>query len=319
MTETRKTTPSGAIAFGAVVCILIIFVDIKFPALANWSDYSRLYYRFGRQSLANPTSQPDASIEPQPAQLAGPLKPLISLCPVNEHTSVDSPACFKLIQPLTSLPLPASRALWHLLSLASLAFSTFLITRAAAFAKRDEEHGLNVGWVCLTFAPLLVTLLMGQLSLVFGLLPLSIGFYCLVRKKPAEAGLVWSLLLLKPAFLIVAISAAVGQTLAKRNSCAIALAIGLPIIAFSSYMIAGPTLFNAYLQDFAQFSRQTQLNSNLDITFAHAALSVNPGHEVGMGPVMHLISWMIAIGAFSQVALLAKNRKSNSNSLCSRH
>jgi hypothetical protein len=98
----------------------------------------------------------------------------------------------------------------------------------------------------------------------------------------------------------------VGQTLAKRNSCAIALAIGLPIIAFSSYMIAGPTLFNAYLQDFAQFSRQTQLNSNLDITFAHAALSVNPGHEVGMGPVMHLISWMIAIGAFSQVALLAK-------------
>jgi hypothetical protein len=54
------------------------------------------------------------------------------------------------------------------------------------------------------FAPVFLTLWAGQLGLVFGLLPLCLGYFLVLKQKPLAAGVVWSLLILKPQYLLAA-------------------------------------------------------------------------------------------------------------------
>jgi hypothetical protein len=92
---------------------------------------------------------------------------------------------------------------WQVLSVLALAASGMMLSRISGI-KASELFFLSF-----LYAPVFLTLWAGQLGLGFGLLPLCLGYFLLLRQWPLTAGLVWSLLLLKPQYFIAAAFVAV--------------------------------------------------------------------------------------------------------------
>src|SRR5262245_104764 len=99
---------------------------------------------------------------------------------------------------------------WQTLSVLALAICCLLLARLTA-AKANE-----VFFLAFLYAPVFLTLWAGQLGLGFGLLPLCVGYYLLFRRQPFAAGLVWSLLLLKPQYFFAAAFVGLVAALAGR-------------------------------------------------------------------------------------------------------
>ncbi len=76
----------------------------------------------------------------------------------------------------------------------------------------------------------------GHVGIVIGLLPLSLGLWLLVKNKPILAGLIWSLIFLKPQFLPVVLLIVAALALNGFFKCAAGLAIGT-IISFGFSII----------------------------------------------------------------------------------
>lgn len=87
---------------------------------------------------------------------------------------------------------------WQALSVAALALCAALLARISAMKPSE------VFFLSFLFGPVFLTLWAGQLGLGFGLLPLCLGYFLLMRDRPAAAGLAWSFLLLKPQYFFAA-------------------------------------------------------------------------------------------------------------------
>jgi hypothetical protein len=146
------------------------------------------------------------------------------------------------------------------------------------------------------------------MGLVFGLLPLALGYWLLTKRRAAQAGLIWALLLFKPAFLIVAIANAITQAFAKKFNCLIALACGIGAISLLSELACGGA-FHTWLASIFSFGTQPTMDPKLDISFTHAMMSLMRDDIQLSMPVtilMLFIGWMIAVGGFMQLYKLAK-------------
>jgi hypothetical protein len=133
-------------------------------------------------------------------------------------------APFSLIDPNIAL------FLWQTLSVLALGLSCFLLSRLTA-VKTSEAFFLSF-----LYAPVFLTLWAGQLGLGLGLLPLCIGYFLLLRERPLAAGLVWSLLLLKPQYFFAA--AFVGLACAVRGRYRTLVGMSFGVIALVSLTIA---------------------------------------------------------------------------------
>lgn len=111
--------------------------------------------------------------------------------------------------------------LWQTLSILALAVCCVLLSRITA-AKTSE-----IFFLTFLFAPVFLTLWAGQLGLAFGLLPLCVGFYLLLKEQPIPAGVVWSLLLLKPQYFFAAAFVALVAALAGRFKAVLAMSLGV--------------------------------------------------------------------------------------------
>jgi Glycosyltransferase family 87 len=87
---------------------------------------------------------------------------------------------------------------WQSFSIIALAASALLL------AQTTRVKASDIFFLSFLFAPVFLTLWGGQLGLAFGLLPLCFGYSLMLREKPLFAGMVWSLLLLKPQFFFPA-------------------------------------------------------------------------------------------------------------------
>jgi hypothetical protein len=105
-----------------------------------------------------------------------------------------SPLVAWLFAPLSQLGPNLSLLAWQGLSILALIISCKLIAQSLEI---NFAEGL---FFCSLFGPIFITLWSGQLGLVLGLLPLSIGYFLFLRGFPLVAGLIWSLLLLKPQY-----------------------------------------------------------------------------------------------------------------------
>jgi Glycosyltransferase family 87 len=110
---------------------------------------------------------------------------------------------------------------WQILSVLSLGACTLVLSRITG-ANSSEMFFLSF-----LFAPVFLTLWAGQLGLGFGLLPLCFGYFLILREKPLAAGLVWSLLLLKPQFFISAAFVAIVCACMRRFRILIGMTIGV--------------------------------------------------------------------------------------------
>jgi hypothetical protein len=96
--------------------------------------------------------------------------------------------------PLAVLDPVASLIAWQLLSLLALAASAFFFANTGS----ARASALTVLTCSFLFLPLLNVIVIGQTSLLLGLLPLTAGYCFWQRDRFFLAGLVWSLLGLKP-------------------------------------------------------------------------------------------------------------------------
>ena len=110
---------------------------------------------------------------------------------------------------------------WQLISALSLLVSAVFLSRTSNARTSD------ILFLSSLFLPVIATLWSGQVSLVFGLFPLSAGYFLFKRNRPLLAGVVWSLLCLKPQFVFVPALVSFSLLLAGRFKCCIGFAIGV--------------------------------------------------------------------------------------------
>lgn len=124
---------------------------------------------------------------------------------------------------------------WQALSVLALGLCCRMLSRTTGI-KTSELFFLSF-----LFLPIFLTLWAGQLGLVFGLLPLCFGFMLLLRQMPLAAGLAWSLLILKPQFLLVGVFVAIVSALRQRYRALIGLVLGIAaLIALTIAMFSLP-------------------------------------------------------------------------------
>jgi hypothetical protein len=132
--------------------------------------------------------------------------------------------------------------LWQAISVLALLWSCRQLGEVTG-AKTSEMF-----FLAFLFLPIFLTLWAGQLGLAFGLLPLSLGFSMLVKNRPLLAGLVWSLLLLKPQYFLAAAFVALVLLLNRRYRTFIGMSLGVIGLLITTLLVFGPELTLQWLQ-----------------------------------------------------------------------
>jgi hypothetical protein len=207
-------------------CILLLDSNL-FSAREKFqeSDFIMTFYVAG-YLVANGRSQ---ELYPSPAArsfIDSPFdKAAHRLLPhLPKHTTgayMYTPLVAGFFAPFSFLDPNSAMLVWQIFSVIALAGSMVLLAHAARATASD------IFFLSFLFAPVFLTLWAGQLGLVFGLLPLCLGYVLILRRNPFSAGLVWSLLLLKPQFLIPAAFVAIVCGCMKRFLTLIGMTLGI--------------------------------------------------------------------------------------------
>jgi hypothetical protein len=137
--------------------------------------------------------------------------------------------------PLSYLDPNWSLLVWQLLSLMALGYSCYLLSRVT------QQESEDIFFLCFLFLPVFLTLWAGQLGLVFGLLPLCLGYHLVIRERDFVGGLVWSLLLLKPQFLLAAAFVAISLSFMRKHRAFGGMTFGVIVLVGLTTLIFGAT------------------------------------------------------------------------------
>lgn len=230
--------------FWACVCvILLVYVDFGSPALVVNSDYLMTFHTagwiadHGQWSILYPQAGASTFAGEPFDQKAHELLPLLQNFSVAEYMYM--PVSAYLFAPLSRLTPSYSLFAFQLISLACIALSAWL-----CLGRRVVSAFL----LSLAFLPTFLTLWIGQVGLVFGLLPLSLGFYLARTDKGFLSGLALSLLSLKPQMLIPAGYLLFLSLLQKRFSIILGFISGGAAIFAVNYALFGKAMLVAWLE-----------------------------------------------------------------------
>jgi hypothetical protein len=139
-------------------------------------------------------------------------------------------APFSFIDPNLSL------FLWQALSVLALGLSCLLLSRLTALKTSDAF------FLSFLYTPVFLTLWAGQLGLGLGLLPLSAGYFLLMRERPLAAGFVWSVLLLKPQYFFPAAFVALACAVRRRYRALVGIMLGLTVLIALTILAFSPSV-----------------------------------------------------------------------------
>jgi hypothetical protein len=135
-----------------------------------------------------------------------------------------------------------SLLIWQVLSVLALAFCCWLLARATMNKTSD------VFFLTSLYAPVFLTLWAGQLGLGFGLVPLCTGYFLVLKQWKLAAGLVWSLLLLKPQYFPAAAFVTLILALSGRYRTFAGMILGVVILSALTTVLFSPELTVKWLQ-----------------------------------------------------------------------
>jgi Glycosyltransferase family 87 len=256
----------------ATVC-LVLLTNLLRPLTRDGADFPLMFYTAGKLATLG--------------QLAGLYPPLDStnfatsllnrtahsLYPEVPLTSVAAfhymPLVAFAFAPLAVLQPAVAFLLWQVLSLCALAFCSRMIGSGFGFgfgsgsAWAIGTKWSRLFWLSFAFFPIFHTISIGQLGLLFGLVPMTVAFVLIGQRKYVAAGLVWSLLILKPQYAIVGLFAAL--MLAVRRQCKplLAMIAGMASILLLSIAISGTGTMQAFLHNL-KLSQVVFLDQGLD-------------------------------------------------------
>ncbi|MFA7340956.1 MAG: glycosyltransferase family 87 protein [Candidatus Obscuribacterales bacterium] len=259
---TLKKLLVQAIIFWAVLTLTIMyFIDFKLPSAIAISDYLMTFHTAGwiaahdKWAILYPPADATAFHGAPFDQLSHQLLPNMPATSVSEYMYM--PMSALVFAPYSALKIEFSLLAWQLTSLAAIFASTYLIlvgsarnmareTESAPKIKLNKLYLSLTAAATLSFLPVCFTLWIGQVGLVFGLLPLAAGFYFL-GSIPFLAGIVFSLLFLKPQMLFLAVFLIVSELAQKRVMALVGMCVGVMFLAQSNAIVFGPEVFQAWL------------------------------------------------------------------------
>jgi hypothetical protein len=261
---TLKKLLAQAIIFWAVVTFTIMYyIDFKLPAAIAISDYLMTFHTagwiaaHGKWEILYPAAGATTFHGAAFDQLSHELLKNMPAASVSEYMYM--PLSALVFAPYSALRIEFSLLAWQLTSLAAIFASTCLIligsARSVAIEQTDSalvqarESKLYLALTAastLSFLPVCFTLWIGQVGLVFGLLPLAAGFYFL-GTSPFLSGLIFSLLFLKPQMLFLALFLIASELAQKRVMALVGMTAGVMVLAQSNATIFGPAVFQAWL------------------------------------------------------------------------
>jgi|SoiMethySBSTD1v2_1073268.scaffolds.fasta_scaffold14106_11 glycosyl transferase family 87 len=183
-----------------------------------------------------------------------------------------------------------SLLIWQMISVLGLWLSAVFLSHAS------NQRASDILFLSSLFLPVITTLWSGQVSLVFGLLPLSAGYFWFKKDRPFLAGLAWSLLSLKPQFVFVPALVSFALVLAGRFKCCIGFFVGVIAligltVVFVPMTVTTSWLYSLHLRETLSYTGVYKIREYLVTSLPADILLQVPIELSGR------IKWPIYIGA----------------------
>lgn len=248
----EEAAPASSSINGLYLPILGVFLlsvpvlaAVSQPKLMQASDYLMNFFVAGRLVVEGRATQlyPSATdtsfLTTAFNQFAHSLLP--HLPPGHVSIYMYSPLIAVIFAPFSMLPPADSMVVWQLTSMVAFFACAFLIAKVTKQSVISAvKHGIF-------YLPVFDTLLIGHLGIAVGMLPLTAGYFLLLKKKEFLAGFCWGLLLLKPQFLPVALLVAGAQALNRNFRCALGLAAGAGFISVLTVVCLTPAVMQQWI------------------------------------------------------------------------
>ena len=224
----------------------ILFVNFANPRQIDSSDYVSSFYVAGRLAADGQFDRlypgPDVkSFHDSPFNDSA--HQLLPQLPERLATNfMYPPFAAWIFAPLSMLSPNVSLLAWQLISMGALGLACLLLSRTANVRPRDL---FLLGFL---FFPVFITVLIGQAGILFGLLPLSLGYWFLSRGSPLAAGVVWAALALKPTFLPVAGLVSVTYAATGRVRLLLGMLLGLCGWLLMNYFLVPTGMLAAWIR-----------------------------------------------------------------------
>ncbi len=162
-----------------------------------------------------------------------------------------------------------------------------------AVLKRGGFKPTDVGhYTCIAvmFLPILITVWIGQIGILVGVLPLSFGFRFLLNKRPILAGLVMSLCAVKPQLSVAAMFLAASPVIEKEGKCLIAMIFGVILFLLANLLVFGPTVLGLWLHSLKVcehiFSISQAMNTQMATSLARTIILMLPKENIPIAPLI---------------------------------
>lgn len=245
MSTVKNSTVQLFLSICAFICpLFFIAVSLISPQAKISSDFMVSFYVAGTLVLrgqidriyppAGCLSWKDSPINDIAHELLPALPPELTA------NFMYSPLVARLLAPWAMLPPALSISSWQLFNLVLLILSAVLARKTF----RQDKPPAPVLAIMLFFAPVLATIWVGQVSVLFAVLPLAAAAFFSKKRQDFVSGLCLAILSLKPQFLIAAIFYLVFLP-AKKTAAG--FLCGLSILAVLTALAAPPETLNNWI------------------------------------------------------------------------
>ncbi len=284
---------------GLTMFAIILLANVQLPELMQRSDYLEAFYvaghmvAHGHADILYPSTTINSFADAPFNKYAHEVLPYLDSADSKNHLIaiyMYSPLNAYLFAPLSLISPPWSLLVWQVLSTGGLACSCLLVSRLTGMRSAD------LFWMSMLFLPVFHTLLIGQLGIVFGILPVCLGYFLLTRSHPIWAGLIWSLMLLKPQFLPVVGITALALAFSGRAKCLLGLLSGVLGLSILNVMVLGPDTAAKWIHCLSLADKTYEFPSYLLICLPGAILEALPKASTAAAkPLVYVLSLLLAL------------------------
>lgn len=230
-----------AIIWSLLFMSLVVFADLGTPENKVESDYHTSFYIAGAMVAQGKSAElyPPRGASTFAGQSFDKLAHEKFPASSKEYVFMFmySPLVALFFAPLSMVPPHIGLLIFQSLSIAALAAVCWLFSKVEGCGK----EGL---FPAFAFLPVVTTVWIGQLGLLFGLLPLCVGYYFLRKQRDFLAGVLWSAALLKPQLFPAACLCALLLLAQRRAGSLLGLICGVLIFLIANLCFGVDVLLN---------------------------------------------------------------------------
>ncbi len=295
---------SRSLAF--LILLFLIYAAITSPDNIHATDFSGSIYIAGSMVKDGKASE----LYLEPSATTSPFndyahKQLLHMPQYARTIFLYPPLVAFVTQPLSCLSPHAAYIFWQMLSIFALLLSCVFI------ASTTKQRWNTYFCMSLLYAPIFQHFFAGQLDLVFVLLPLSAGYFMLMKGHSFAGGLAWSLIFLKPQFLPVVLLLIAYQLMTKHWINIIGFIIGMVGLLLGNIFCLGPSICQNWISSLMQGAILEDYlytkGSYMVSSWPMAVLERLPAdHKAVLQMAVYLLIMIIAVNALFICKQLAK-------------